>query len=105
MGQLNCLFPLPLPLALLLSLYLSISYYISYIICIVTNDNACNASIRNVMLEVRAGTGGDEASIWAGDLITVYSKYAETEGWTVSPVSDTQVGVIIILSFFVLFIC
>ena len=32
-----------------------------------------------------------KASIWAGDLITVYTKYADTEGWTVSPVSDTQV--------------
>ena len=31
-------------------------------------------------------------SIWAGDLITVYTKYADTEGWTVSPVSDTQVN-------------
>eukprot|EP00596_Hydrurales_sp_CCMP1899_P008667 CAMPEP_0119038660 /NCGR_PEP_ID=MMETSP1177-20130426/7712_1 /TAXON_ID=2985 /ORGANISM="Ochromonas sp, Strain CCMP1899" /LENGTH=365 /DNA_ID=CAMNT_0007001531 /DNA_START=245 /DNA_END=1342 /DNA_ORIENTATION=- len=44
---------------------------------------------RNVMLEVRAGTGGDEASLWAGDLISVYSKYADTEGWTISPISDT----------------
>ena len=35
-----------------------------------------------------------KASIWAGDLITVYSKYAETEGWTVSPVSDTEVRLI-----------
>ena len=45
---------------------------------------------RNVMLEVRAGTGGDEASLWAGDLVTVYKKYAETEGWSVSPISETD---------------
>ena len=45
---------------------------------------------RNVMLEVRAGTGGDEASIFAGDLINVYKKYAETQGWKVSPVADTE---------------
>jgi len=40
---------------------------------------------RNVMLEVRAGTGGDEASIFAGDLVTAYKKYAESNGWKVSP--------------------
>lgn len=31
---------------------------------------------RNVMLEVRAGTGGDEAAVWAGELLGVYRKYA-----------------------------
>jgi peptide chain release factor 1 len=36
------------------------------------------------MLEIRAGTGGDEASIWAGDLVRLYSKYAETQKWKVS---------------------
>jgi len=45
---------------------------------------------RNVMLEVRAGTGGDEASLWAGDLVTVYSKYAENEGWKVEHISETE---------------
>lgn len=45
---------------------------------------------RNVMLEVRAGTGGDEASIFAGDLVEAYRKYAESNGWKVSPVSDTE---------------
>lgn len=45
---------------------------------------------RNVMLEVRAGTGGDEASIFAGDLMTVYQKYAEGQGWKVSPISETE---------------
>jgi peptide chain release factor 1 len=45
---------------------------------------------RNVMLEVRAGTGGDEASIFAGDLVNVYGKYAEQMGWKVSPISETE---------------
>lgn len=31
---------------------------------------------KNVMLEIRAGTGGDEAAIWAGDLLGVYKKFA-----------------------------
>ena len=45
---------------------------------------------RNVMLEVRAGTGGDEASIFAGDLVNVYKKYADKMGWKVTPVSETD---------------
>ncbi|KTD66104.1 peptide chain release factor 1 [Legionella spiritensis] len=36
---------------------------------------------RNVYLEIRAGTGGDEAAIFAGDLFRMYSRYAETQGW------------------------
>lgn len=36
---------------------------------------------KNVYLEVRAGTGGDEAAIFAGDLFRMYSRYAETQGW------------------------
>eukprot|EP00871_Galdieria_phlegrea_P001751 jgi/Galph1/2577/GphlegSOOS_G1254.1 len=42
---------------------------------------------RNVMIEVRAGTGGDEANIWAGDLARVYQKYAELQHWKSSIVS------------------
>ncbi|MCE2027172.1 peptide chain release factor 1 [Sessilibacter corallicola] len=38
---------------------------------------------KNVFLEIRAGTGGDEAAIFAGDLFRMYSKYAETRGWRV----------------------
>ncbi|MGK0442323.1 MAG: peptide chain release factor 1 [Pseudohongiellaceae bacterium] len=44
----------------------------------------------NVFLEVRAGTGGDEAAIFAGDLYRMYSRYAETQGWSVSVVSDRE---------------
>jgi peptide chain release factor 1 len=44
---------------------------------------------KNIMLEVRAGTGGDEASIWAGDLVRMYTRYAETQGWKVSLLSES----------------
>jgi peptide chain release factor 1 len=44
---------------------------------------------KNIMLEVRAGAGGDEASIWAGDLVRIYSKYAESQRWRVKLLSDT----------------
>jgi peptide chain release factor 1 len=44
---------------------------------------------KNIMLEVRAGTGGDEASIWAGDLVRMYSRYAETQRWKVKLVSES----------------
>jgi peptide chain release factor 1 len=44
---------------------------------------------RNIMLEIRAGTGGDEASIWAGDLVRLYSKYAESQHWRVKLLSES----------------
>lgn len=44
---------------------------------------------KNIMLEIRAGTGGDEASIWAGDLVRMYSRYAETVNWTVKLLSES----------------
>ena len=43
---------------------------------------------RNVFLEVRAGTGGDEAAIFAGDLFRMYVRYAEEAGWTVGVLSQ-----------------
>jgi len=42
---------------------------------------------RDCMLEVRAGTGGDEAALWAGDLLRMYQRYAESRGWTFEVVS------------------
>ena len=45
---------------------------------------------RDVMLEVRAGTGGDEASIFAGDLVGIYKKYAEDNGWKVSTMEEAK---------------
>ncbi|MDF5709547.1 MAG: peptide chain release factor 1 [Nostoc sp. S4] len=44
---------------------------------------------KNIMLEIRAGTGGDEASIWAGDLMRMYTRYAQTQGWKVSLMSES----------------
>jgi len=44
---------------------------------------------KNIMLEIRAGTGGDEASIWAGDLVRMYSRYAEAQHWRVKMVSES----------------
>ncbi|MGB3695304.1 MAG: peptide chain release factor 1 [Spirulinaceae cyanobacterium] len=44
---------------------------------------------KNIMLEIRAGTGGDEASIWAGDLVRLYSRYGESQGWKVKLLSES----------------
>ena len=44
---------------------------------------------KNIMLEIRAGTGGDEASIWAGDLVRMYSRYADTQHWKVKLLSES----------------
>lgn len=44
---------------------------------------------KNIMLEIRAGAGGDEASIWAGDLLRMYSRYAESQGWKVKLVQES----------------
>ncbi|MGC1394494.1 MAG: peptide chain release factor 1, partial [Coleofasciculaceae cyanobacterium] len=44
---------------------------------------------KNIMLEIRAGTGGDEASIWSGDLVRMYSRYAETQNWKVKLLSES----------------
>lgn len=45
---------------------------------------------RNVYLEVRAGTGGDEAAIFAGDLFRMYSRYVETQGWQLEIISASH---------------
>ena len=45
---------------------------------------------RSVMLEIRAGAGGDEAAIWAGDLARMYERYAQSVGWRVDPVSASE---------------
>lgn len=46
-----------------------------------------SADARPAMLEIRAGTGGDEAALFAGDLYRMYEKYAAERGWKVEPVS------------------
>ncbi|XP_044494821.1 peptide chain release factor APG3, chloroplastic [Mangifera indica] len=45
---------------------------------------------RNIMLEVRAGTGGDEAGLWAGDLARMYQKFSERNSWKCSLVSSSE---------------
>jgi peptide chain release factor 1 len=45
---------------------------------------------RNVFLEIRAGAGGDEAAIFAGDLFRMYSYYAQAHGWEVEVMSSSQ---------------
>jgi peptide chain release factor 1 len=45
---------------------------------------------RNVILEIRAGTGGDEASLFAGDLFRMYERYAAKQGWKVEVISASE---------------
>ena len=45
---------------------------------------------RSVMLEIRAGAGGDEACLWAGDLARMYERYSQKLGWNVQPVSSNE---------------
>ncbi len=56
---------------------------------------------RNVIVEIRAGTGGDEAALFAADLFRMYSRYAERQGWKaeVLDTSDTGLGGIKEISF------
>lgn len=44
---------------------------------------------RNVILEIRAGTGGDEAGLWAGDLMRMYCRYADRRGWKAELLSES----------------
>ena len=47
---------------------------------------------KNVFLEIRAGTGGDEAGLFVGDLFRMYARYAESQGWRVEVVSSSPSG-------------
>ena len=48
---------------------------------------------KNVVLEIRAGTGGDEAALFAGQLFRMYSKFAERQGWRLEVMSSSDTGV------------
>ena len=48
---------------------------------------------KNVVLEIRAGTGGDEAALFAGELFRMYAKYAERQGWRLEMMSTSESGV------------
>ena len=47
---------------------------------------------KNVVLEIRAGTGGDEAALFAGELFRMYSKFAERQGWRLEVMSSSDTG-------------
>jgi peptide chain release factor 1 len=46
--------------------------------------------VRNTFLEIRAGTGGDESALFAGDLLRMYTRYAESRGWKTEIISATE---------------
>ena len=48
---------------------------------------------KNIVLEIRAGTGGEEAALFAGDLFRMYSKYSEQRGWKVDVMSQNPIGI------------
>ena len=48
---------------------------------------------RNTVLEIRAGTGGDEAALFAADLFRMYMRYAERQGWRVEALSSSSTGI------------
>jgi peptide chain release factor 1 len=48
---------------------------------------------RNVIMEIRAGTGGDEAALFAADLFRMYSRYAENRRWAIDVLSSSEIGI------------
>ena len=48
---------------------------------------------KNIFLEIRAGTGGDEAALFVGDLFRMYSRYADLQGWKVEVMSSSPLGI------------
>ncbi|MGB9672563.1 MAG: peptide chain release factor 1 [Anaerolineales bacterium] len=49
--------------------------------------------VRNVIMEIRAGTGGDEAALFAADLFRMYSRYAEKHNWEIDVLSANEIGI------------
>ncbi len=48
---------------------------------------------KDVIVEIRAGTGGDESALFAAELFRTYSRYAEKQGWKISIISSNQIGI------------
>ena len=48
---------------------------------------------KNVIVEIRAGTGGDEAALWAADLYRMYTRYADRRGWSYEMISSSENGI------------
>jgi len=63
--------------------------YAAALSSLVTSDDR---AIGSVILEVRAGTGGDEAALWAADLLSMYQKYSVKRGWTFEPLEASAEG-------------
>ncbi|MGE4562992.1 MAG: peptide chain release factor 1 [Rhodospirillales bacterium] len=51
------------------------------------------ADTKNAILEIRAGTGGDEAALFAADLFRMYRRYAERRGWKFEPLNVNEIGI------------
>jgi len=51
-------------------------------------ENKDQFALRNVIVEIRGAAGGDEAKIWAIDLLRMYTRYSENKRWTVEPIDD-----------------
>ncbi|MCH9852367.1 MAG: peptide chain release factor 1 [Alphaproteobacteria bacterium] len=51
------------------------------------------ADERNAIIEIRAGTGGDEAALFGGDLFRMYARYAELHGWRVEVIQSNETGI------------
>ncbi len=48
---------------------------------------------KNIIMEIRAGAGGDESALFAADLFKMYSKFAESKGWKISLLNSNQIGI------------
>ncbi len=48
---------------------------------------------KNILLEIRAGTGGDEAALFVADLFRMYNRYAESQGWKIEIMSSNSIGI------------
>jgi peptide chain release factor 1 len=64
---------------------LSLGYELEKLL--IPKDPADNS---NIFVEIRAGTGGDEAALFAGDLFRMYCRYAELRGWKIEPMSESR---------------
>jgi len=58
---------------------------------LMTQDNPMGR--KDIIMEIRAGTGGDEAALFAADLFRMYSRYAESQGWKTKIISSNRIGI------------
>ncbi|MFN3301681.1 MAG: peptide chain release factor 1 [Patescibacteria group bacterium] len=60
---------------------------------LILNKETKNDKKKNVIMEIRAGTGGEEAALFAADLFRMYSKFAEKQGWQTELLSTNRTGI------------